>query len=352
MDVVAEIDRGREAYAAETWLAAYECLSAADKSDLLEAGDVELLATCAYMLGRDDDYLGLLERAHRGYISGRDHARAVRCALSIGIHFAQRGQMARAGGWLGRAHRALARCGPDPLERGYVLLPSVFEHEARGELEAATRVAGEAVAIAERFGDQDLFALAAHMQGHVLIEHGRLEDGVSLLDQAMVPAAAGELSPIVTGIVYCGVILACQQAHEVRRAREWTGVLSSWCERQPDLVAFTGRCRIQRAEIMQLAGSWSDALVEARQARRRCLHGGCLGRSAPCALRRDGVRPTPARPRPNLWSWHEKIATCPSASLTESCSASLKPPGYCAWRRAPSTIGLKAERDEGERTLP
>ena len=31
-----------------------------------------------------------------------------------------------------------------------------------------------------------------------------------------------ELSPFVVGIVYCGVILACQEVFEVGRAREWT----------------------------------------------------------------------------------------------------------------------------------
>ena len=272
VDRTAELDRGRAAYASQAWLDAHDSLSAADRSDRLSAPDLDLLATSAYMLGREDEYLVLLERAHGAYLEADEIGRAVRSAVWIGLQFAQRGEMGRAGGWLARAQRLLDHH-PDELERGYLMLSSTFEHEARGELESAARVAGEVVAIAERCGERDLFALAAHLQGQVLIEHGRLRDGLALLDEAMVPAAAGELSPIVTGIVYCGVILACQNAHEVRRAREWTGALSKWCEGQPELVAFTGRCRIHRAEIMQLGGLWSDALAEARRAHDRCIEG-------------------------------------------------------------------------------
>jgi DNA-binding NarL/FixJ family response regulator len=82
----------------------------------------------------------------------------------------------------------------------------------------------------------------------------------------MVAATSGELSPVVTGIVYCGVILACEEAYEVRRAQEWTAALTRWCERQPDLVAFTGRCRVHRARLMHLHGAWFEALDEARNA--------------------------------------------------------------------------------------
>jgi DNA-binding CsgD family transcriptional regulator len=272
VDAADELDRGRGAYSAGAWVKAHESLSAADRSDPLGPEDLELLATCAYMLGREDEYLANLERAHRAHVDASDHVRAARAAFWIGIQFAQRGEMARASGWLGRASR-LVQSHPDEVERGYLLLPAVFEREARGEPEEAARIAGDAVVIAERLGERDLFALAAHMQGHMLIEAGHLRDGLVLLDEAMVPAAGGELSPIVTGIVYCGVILACQLAQEVRRAREWTAVLSNWCQRQPDLVAFTGRCRVHRAEIMQLGGSWAEALAEARLAHKRCLLG-------------------------------------------------------------------------------
>jgi DNA-binding CsgD family transcriptional regulator len=85
----------------------------------------------------------------------------------------------------------------------------------------------------------------------------------------MVAATTGELSPIVTGIVYCGVILACEEVYELRRAREWTAVLTRWCEQQPDLLAFTGRCLVHRAQLLQLQGAWPDALEEADRANRR-----------------------------------------------------------------------------------
>ena len=80
---------------------------------------------------------------------------------------------------------------------------------------------------------------------------------------------SGELSPFVTGLLYCSAIEGCQLAYELGRAREWTAALTRWCEEQPQLVSFTGRCLVHRAEIMQADGAWPDALEEARQAGER-----------------------------------------------------------------------------------
>ena len=80
--------------------------------------------------------------------------------------------------------------------------------------------------------------------------------------------AAAELSPIVTGLVYCSVIDGCQEVHELRRANEWTAALTRWCDGQPGLVPFTGTCLLHRAELMQLRGDWPAALEEARLAGR------------------------------------------------------------------------------------
>ncbi|HEU0248361.1 MAG TPA: LuxR C-terminal-related transcriptional regulator [Gaiellaceae bacterium] len=268
-----DLERGREAYASRVWKDAYGSLSSADRATALGADDLELLATSAYMLGRDDDYLMALERAHHAHVDAGDTLRAVRCAFWVGINFAFRGELGQASGWLGRAGRMFERAEIDAVERGYLLMPLMFQHEAAGDFAAASAVAAEAAAIAERFGDAEGFALAIHGQGHMLIKAGDVREGLALLDEAMVTITTRELSPIVTGLVYCGVILACQEVYEVRRAQEWTAALSEWCGRQPDLVAFTGRCLVHRAELMQLHGEWPGALSEARRAGRRLAEG-------------------------------------------------------------------------------
>jgi DNA-binding CsgD family transcriptional regulator len=225
------------------------------------------------MLGRDDDCLGSLERAYHAHLDAGEALRAVRCAFWVGITLALRGEMGRASGWLGRAQRLVEREAEDCVERGYLLVPVMLRHEAVGDWEAAYATAAEAVEIGERFGDADLLALTVHEQGCALIQQGRVEEGLGLLDETMVAVTAGELSPIVTGIVYCSVIAGCQEVYAMRRAREWTAALTRWCEDQPDMVAFSGRCLVHRAEIMELQGAWREALEEARRARERCEQG-------------------------------------------------------------------------------
>jgi ATP/maltotriose-dependent transcriptional regulator MalT len=262
----AALEAGRASYARREWAAAHESLSAADAAQPLATADLELLATAAYMLGRDDEWAAALERAHHAYLDAGEPLRAVRCALWVGTHAASRGEFGAAAGWLGRAERLLEREGRDCVERGYLLLPTVFRHEAAGDYGAAASTAAEAAEIAQRFDEPDLLALALLSRGQMLIRGGRIKEGLPLLDEGMVAVTGSELSPMVTGLVYCGVILACQGIFEVGRAREWTAALTRWCRGQPGLVAFTGRCLVHRAEVMQVGGAWQEALEEARRA--------------------------------------------------------------------------------------
>jgi DNA-binding CsgD family transcriptional regulator len=281
MPVAQDLERARALYREGAWLAAYDALSAADAAAPLDREDLGLLAVACYMLGRDDEYLAVREREHQAYLDAGEPLRAARVAFWIVMFLFIDGQIGRATGWLGRAQRLIE--GHDCVERGYFLMPTAFQREAMGDFEGAAATAGEAAAIAQRFGDRDAFSLAVQAQGHFLVQSGRVAEGLSLLDESMVAVTAGELSPIASGFVYCGVILGCQAAFEPRRAQEWTAALAQWCERQPDMVAFSGRCHVHRAEIMQLKGEWSDAIEEARCAARRAAigkHRGALGDAA------------------------------------------------------------------------
>ncbi len=265
MEGIDEVERGRESYARRAWLDAYDSLSRADRAAPLGTADIELLARAAYMIGRDDDYVSGLERAHHAYLDAGEPARAVRCAFWIGHNLLFRGEAGPASGWFSRAERLLERGKRDSVEWGYLLIPALLRHIFSGDATAAYATAAEAGAIGERFGDRDLIAIALMEQGHALVRQGRAADGLRLVDETMVAVTTGEVSPIVAGIVYCNTIAFCRDVYQLRRAREWTVALTRWCDQQPDMVAHKGLCLVHRAEIMQMGGAWRDALEEARR---------------------------------------------------------------------------------------
>ncbi|MER8799125.1 LuxR C-terminal-related transcriptional regulator [Mesorhizobium sp. M0998] len=257
---------GREAYEERAWDDAYRFFWRAGEAAPLAVDDLERLAMSAYLTGRDEEYLRALERTHHAYLDAGECHRAARCAFWLGLRLVLRGEMAQAAGWFGRAHRLLEREPHDCAEQGYLMLPHVEQHLASGNLEAAYAAASGAVEIGERFADVDLVACARHLQGRVLLRQRRTAEGFALLDEAMVSVTAGELSPLLTGLIYCSVIEACQQVHALGRAREWTSALGRWCAEQPQLISFSGTCLMHRAEIKRLSGAWQDAIDEAQQA--------------------------------------------------------------------------------------
>lgn len=273
MEGLDHLDRGRESYKQRSWLEAYSSLSLADQESPLGPEDLELLARAAYLIARDDDCITALRRAHQAYLDRPDVVSAARCAFWLGFRLLSLGEMGQATGWLARAHRLLEQEERDCVERGYLELPLVLQHLATGDCEAALVAAARALEIGEGFEEADLSEYARHLQGRALLMLGRVDEGLALLDQAMVAVIAGELSPLVTGLIYCSVIEGCQQVYELRRADEWTAGLTRWCEQQPGLVTYTGWCLVHRAEVMLVRGAWAEAIEEAQRANERIAHG-------------------------------------------------------------------------------
>jgi DNA-binding CsgD family transcriptional regulator len=261
-----DLECGRKHYERRAWADAADALALADSTHPLGIDDLERLATSAYLVGREDDYLNALERIHLALLEAGQWARAARSAFWIGLCLLFRGQTGPATGWLGRAERILDREGSACAEHGYLLVPHAERELASSDSQAAYTSAARAVEIGECFADADLIACARHIQGRALLQQGRVEQGLALLDEVMVAVVAGELSPLMTGLIYCSVIDSCMRVYALARAREWTFALSQWCEAQPQLVAFTGACLVHRAEILELHGAWPEAIAEAQRA--------------------------------------------------------------------------------------
>jgi DNA-binding CsgD family transcriptional regulator len=262
--MVDPLEQGRESYRRGAWASAYTSLSLADQTSPLGVEDLELLRTSAYLIGRDLESERILERAHHAHVVAGDQVRAARCAFWLGLSVLLRGEIGPATGWLARARRLLDS--RDCVEQGYLLLPVAEQCLTEDNIESALGAANRAAEIGERFEDADLIACASHLQGRALLKQGQIKSGLALLDEAMLAVTAGELSPIITGLIYCSVIEACQQVYALSRAREWTAALSRWCAQQPAMVAFRGTCLVRRAEILQFHGAWPDAMAEARRA--------------------------------------------------------------------------------------
>ncbi|HEU4618458.1 MAG TPA: LuxR C-terminal-related transcriptional regulator [Gammaproteobacteria bacterium] len=264
------LSEARAAYRRHAWRDAFDLFSRADAEAPLDAEDLEPFAWSAALCGRDAELLAALERLHQLNSDAARHEQAARAAFWSGFRLFSLGETGRATAWMQRAQRALERGGDlDCVVKGWLLLPVGLRHLLSGELEQSQAAAARAAEIGERFSDRDLVSFARGLQGRAMIRGGRIAEGLALLDEAMLAAASGELTPLVTGLVYCSVIATCCQIYALDRAWEWTAALARWCDTQPQLVPFSGTCRVHRAELMELNGDWREAVIEAEDAFQR-----------------------------------------------------------------------------------
>ena len=117
--------------------------------------------------------------------------------------------------------------------------------------------------LGRRFDDDTLVALGQFFEGRARIKQARVDEGLSLLDEAMLAALSDNLKPMWTGAIYCGLLGACNELADLRRAREWTEATRRWCDPLPLASLYPGICRVHWAEVLDVRGEWEEAEREA-----------------------------------------------------------------------------------------
>ena len=283
-DVASQLGRARELHLESRWAEACDEFAAADRLEPLAAEDLEAFAEAAQVLGRGEEALRTLRRAFQARVEAGDIDRAVTTAFWLWQALIINAEFARANGWVAQvrrlAHDRLAQQGPAEVlpgqelaarqnrpvpidDNGWLLVTDAYSLIAVADYQAAAHLLARASEVASRQGQTDLVAFATTVWGRALIKAGRLKDGLSRLDEAMLSVIDRDTSPRATSMLYCSAIATCHEAREFGRAREWTLALGTWLDSLPRFGgAYFGNCRIYRSRLMCLCGAWREALDE------------------------------------------------------------------------------------------
>ena len=259
MGIEDALARARAAYAARAWSVAFDAYNEAEGAATaeLEPDDLVRLATAAELTGRGGEGFA---RAHQAYLVRGDLAGAARYAFWQSMRLFNEGEHIRGRGWQARARRLVEQVPHDCPETGMVLFVEARAMLEEGNVTLAATTFEQVRQIGQRFGEPDLVAFALLGLASCRVRSGPPADGLACLDEVMIAVEAGEVSPVVAGILYCAVINLCHDVFDLRRAQEWTTGLTRWCAEQPDLVPFRGECQVHRSQILQLHGAWPAAL--------------------------------------------------------------------------------------------
>jgi len=249
-----QVAAGFRAMATGDWRAARDAFSA-----VLEAADVPEaffgLASALFWLGDLAGTIANCEKAYAGFRRRGDPMFAAGAALSlVGYNKGYLGNTAAARGWLSRAARIIESGVPEL--RGELLGATAYVTDDPVESEALARQAAD---IGRANGNSDLELMAMHAVGQALVQQGRTEEGMSLLDEAMAGVIGGEGGdPLTVAQMSCMTMVVCGSCFDLERATQWVQSLQSFIDRYgcPFLYA---ECRTYYGRVLFENGDWAAA---------------------------------------------------------------------------------------------
>ena len=251
-------------FADDQWKAAMDAFARADGVSPLTAESLERWATAAQCAGDLASAIPPLERAAIAFSSRGEREAAARVTISLARIRIESLDAAVAQGCLRRAARLLAGT-PRGEQHGYLAWMSARLHLFNGDVHEAIRCGIEARDIGCGLQNADIECMGLLMWGIALQSDGDVPAGMELQNEAAAAVLAGNVSPLIGGIVYCGVISSCCNGEDWQRAEQWTESFTRWCERC-QIDTFAGACLIHRAEVFAMSGKLAlahDAITRA-----------------------------------------------------------------------------------------
>jgi len=246
------------------WRAIHDQLTQRDLSSL-SAAELDRLGESLFWLDRPHDSIAVLGQAFRAHVADGDHAGAVMTAWQLFYNHALVGEVVLANGWLERARRHCAQV-EGSVAAGFLAVAECDHAAEAGELDDAVALAERGVELGTATGDAELMAMALQAKGRALVACGRVDEGISALDEAMVAVVNGELGPLFTGWVYCNALSTCHDLADLSRAVQWSEAATRWCDSLRDGRLYPGICRLHVVELASLRGTWETAAALAQQA--------------------------------------------------------------------------------------
>ena len=252
--VEGQVGAGFAAMATGNWSAARDAFSA-----VLEVAEVPEalfgLANALFWLGDLAGTIANCEKAYAGFRRRGDPMFAAGAALSlVGYNKGYLGNTAAARGWLSRAARIVEN--EVPGLRGEILGATAYVTNDPVESEALARQAAE---IGRANGNSDLELMAMHAVGQALVQQGRTQEGMLLLDEAMAGVIGGEGSdPMTVAQMSCMTMVVCGSCFDLERATQWVQSLEGFIDRYgcPFLYA---ECRTYYGRVLFENGDWAAA---------------------------------------------------------------------------------------------
>ena len=230
-------------------------------AERLETADLERWAEAAWWDSELIECIAVRQEAFRRYRAAGDDRAAARMAVALSDDYLHRGTSTVARTWMDRAGELLVddegcrEAGQLLRSRSQYHLELAHDPEQALELNASLRSHAEAL------GDPDLIAQAAQDHGRILIALGRVDEGMGIIDQAMLAAATGDTSPDTRGRLYCNMLSACVAVGQFDRARDWSDEAIIWCAGHAD-SAFPGVCQVHRAGLRRRSGDLERSIAD------------------------------------------------------------------------------------------